>query len=59
MHASFKKFAWIYGVGNGNPLQYSWLENPLDKEAGRLLQGYSTRGHKESGHNLATKQQPM
>ena len=32
---------------------------PWTEEAGRLLQGYSTRGHKESGHNLATKQQPM
>ena len=21
------------GRGNGNPLQYSWLENPMDREA--------------------------
>ena len=21
------------GVGNGNPLQYSWLKNPMDKRA--------------------------
>ena len=21
------------GEGNGNPLQYSWLENPMDREA--------------------------
>ena len=21
------------GVGNGNPLQYSWLKNPMDKGA--------------------------
>ena len=21
------------GGGHGNPLQYSWLENPMDKEA--------------------------
>ena len=21
------------GVGNGNPLQYSWLENSMDREA--------------------------
>ena len=21
------------GEGNGNPLQYSWLENPVDREA--------------------------
>ena len=24
------------GVGNGNPLQYSCLENPMDREPGRL-----------------------
>ena len=23
------------GEGNGNPLQYSWLENPMDKGAWR------------------------
>ena len=23
------------GVGNGNPLQYSWLENPMDRGAWR------------------------
>ena len=40
------------GEGNGNPLQYSCLENPMDqgtwegtKELGR---GHSPRGHKES-----------
>ena len=22
-----------YGGGNGNPLQYSWLENPMDRGA--------------------------
>ena len=26
-----------FGEGNGNPLQYSCLENPMDKEPGRLL----------------------
>ena len=30
--------------GNGNPPQYSWLENPLDREA---LAGYSPWGSKE------------
>ena len=30
--------------GNGNPLQYSCLENPMD----RSLAGYSLWGHKES-----------
>ena len=33
------------GGGNGNPLQYSCLENPVDK---RSLAGYSPRGHKAS-----------
>ena len=36
------------GEGNGNPLQYSCLENPMDW---RSLVGYSLRGHKESGHD--------
>ena len=31
--------------GNGNPLQYSWLENPQGQ---RSLVGYSPWGHKES-----------
>ena len=31
------------GEGNGDPLQYSCLENSTDREA-----GYSPRGHKES-----------
>ena len=30
--------------GNGNPLQYSCLENPTDRGAGRL----QSMGHKES-----------
>ena len=33
------------GVGNGNPLQYSYLENPMD---GGAWGGYSSWGHKES-----------
>ena len=31
------------GKGNGNPLQYSCLENPMDRGV-----GYSPWGHKES-----------
>ena len=31
--------------GNGNPLQYSCLENSMDKKS---LMGYSPWGHKES-----------
>ena len=34
------------GGGDGNPLQYSCLENPLDRE--RSLAGYSPWGCKES-----------
>ena len=33
------------GEGNGNPLQYSCLENPMD---GWSLVGHSLWGHKES-----------
>ena len=33
------------GEGNGNPLQYSCLENSMD---GRILVGYSSWGRKES-----------
>ena len=33
----------IPGEGNGNPLQYSCLENPMDRGA-----WYSPWGHKES-----------
>ena len=25
------------GGGNGNPLKYSCLENPMDREAGRVI----------------------
>ena len=25
------------GGGHGNPLQYSWLENPMDREAWRAM----------------------
>ena len=37
------------GEGNGNPLWYSCLENPMDGEARRLQSkvGYSLWGHKE------------
>ena len=35
------------GLGNGNPLQYSCLGNPMDRGA---WQGYSPRGRRV-GHN--------
>ena len=34
------------GEGNGNPLKYSHLENPVDEGAGRLLP-WGPWGHKE------------
>ena len=34
------------GEGNGNPLQYSCLRNPMDRAINRLV-GYSPWGHKE------------
>ena len=43
------------GKGNGNPLQYSCLGNPVDREAWQL----ESRGsQKRVRHNLAIKQQP-
>ena len=40
------------GEGNGNPLQYSCLRNPIDRESG----GLQSMGSQRVGHNLATKQ---
>ena len=42
------------GEGNGNPLQYSCLENPIDKGA---LQA-TVHGVTRVGHDLATKLPP-
>ena len=41
------------GEGNGNPLQYSCLENPIDMEPGSL----QVQGVERIGHDLATKQE--
>ena len=38
------------GGGNGNPLQYSCLENPMDGEPG----GLQSIGLQRVGHNLVT-----
>ena len=35
------------GEGNGNPLQYSCLENPMDEKLGRL----QSMGLQRVGHN--------
>ena len=42
------------GEGNGNPLQYSCLENPMDYS----LPGSSVHGVARVGHNLVTKPPP-
>ena len=42
------------GEGNGNPLRYSCLGNPMDRGA---WWGYSPWGHKRVGHDIATKRQ--
>ena len=42
------------GEGNGNPLQYSCLENPMDRGAWQAM----VHGIARVGHDLATKPQP-
>ena len=42
------------GKRNGNPLQYSYLENPMDKGAWRA----TVHGVETVGHNLVTKPPP-
>ena len=44
----FSVVDWVglTGEGNGNPLQYSCLENPHGQESGRSLAGYSPWGRK-------------
>ena len=44
----------LLGEGNGNPVQYSFLGNPMEQ---RSLVSYSPWGHKRVGHDLAAKQQ--
>ena len=44
------------GVGNGNPLKYSCLENSMHKG---VLAGYNPWGCKRVRHDLATQQQPI
>ena len=45
------------GEGNGNPLQYSCLENPMNRVAWSVVQAIVHGGHKTVGHDLPTKQQ--
>ena len=42
------------GEGNGNPLQYSCLENPMDRGSWQTLQSMELQ---RIGYNLVTKQQ--
>ena len=42
------------GEGNGNPLQYSFLENPMDRGAWRAI----VHGVARVGYDLATKPPP-
>ena len=42
------------GEGNGNPLQYSCLENPMDRGVWQA----TTHGVARVGHDLATKPPP-
>ena len=42
------------GEGNGNPLQYSCLENPMDRRAWQA----TVHGVTRAGHDLATKPPP-
>ena len=41
------------GEGNGNPFQYSCLENLMDRRPGRL----QSMGLQRAGYDLSTKQQ--
>ena len=43
----------VQSLGSENPLQYSYMENPMDREAWR---GYIPWGHRV-GHDLAIEQQ--
>ena len=41
-------YSLLIGEGNGNPLQYSWLQNPMDRGAWwATVHGVA----KQSGHN--------
>ena len=47
---------WFPGKGNGNPLQDSCLENPMDR---RSLVDYSPPDCRRVGHDLSIKQQQL
>ena len=43
-----------FGERNGNPLQYSCLENPMDRKPGGLQPMWSQKGRTELGNSIAT-----
>ena len=45
------------GVGNGNPLQYSCLENPMDRGAWRATVHGVTKESAAAGHRLNNSRQ--
>ena len=49
--SSIPMFGWSPGEGNGNPLQFSCLENHVDRRAWQAAVHGATR----VGHDLATK----
>ena len=51
---SIPGLGWSPGEGNGNPLQYSFLKNPVDRRAWRA----PVHGVARIGHNLGTKPPP-
>ena len=53
--SSIPGFGRSPGGGNGNPLQYSCLGQPVDREAWRA----AVHGVTKVRHNLATEQQKM
>ena len=52
--SSLKKCIQVLGEGNGNPLQYSRLENPMNRGAWRA----TVHGMATVGHDLVTKPSP-
>ena len=57
---SFSGLGRSSGVGNGNPLQYSWLENSMDRGAWWItVHGFQRIGHNWKGmHDTSTHNQP-
>ena len=54
VHTEFLIWQALHGEGNGNPLQYSCLENPWTEEPGRL----ESMGSHRVRHDLVTEPPP-